>query len=75
MGGTHRDVQRMRAPARGGEPVYGLRMMGAWVSHWRTAETTDDRALGVLEDVAWPAFLVDEAFSAVASRTDAENPD
>jgi hypothetical protein len=60
-------VQR-KGPAPGGDAVYGLGMIGAWVYFWQRADTNGDRALGVVKGVVWPAFLVYEAFSAVSGR-------
>jgi hypothetical protein len=57
-----------RQAAPGGDAVYGLGMIGAWVYFWQRADTNGDRALGVLKGLVWPAFLVYEAFSAVTGR-------
>ena len=65
MGEKGQDVQRRGGQPSGGEPVYGLGMIGAWVYYWRSADTNGDRALGILKGFVWPAFLVYEAFSAV----------
>src|SRR5690242_2207262 len=71
MGEMGQDVKGRRGQPNGGQPVYGLGMIGAWVYYWRTADTNADRALGILKGFAWPAVLVYEAFSAV---TRAKNP-
>ena len=65
MGEKGQDVKGRGGQPNGGQPVYGLGMIGAWVYYWRTADTNGDRALGILKGFAWPAFLVYEAFSAV----------
>lgn len=55
-------------PAPGADAVYGLGMIGAWVYFWRRADSTGERATGLLKGMVWPAFLVYEAFSAVKGR-------
>ena len=65
MGEKGQDVKGRGGQPNGGQPVYGLGMIGAWVYYWRTADTNGDRALGILKGFVWPAFLVYEAFSAV----------
>lgn len=57
-----------RQPMAGGDAVYGIGMIGAWVYFWKKADTNGDRALGVLKGLAWPAFLVYEAFSTLSGR-------
>lgn len=53
---------------KGGDAVYGIGMIGAWVYFWRTSDTAGDKAVGLLKGLVWPAFLVYEAFSAVSGR-------
>jgi hypothetical protein len=71
MGGSEaQKASKGRQAAPSGDAVYGLGMIGAWVYFWRRADTNGDRALGLLKGLVWPAFLVYEAFSAVAGRPD-----
>jgi hypothetical protein len=53
----------------GGNPVYGLDVIGAWVYFWRRAETPRERALGMFKGLVWPAILVYEGFSALSGRS------
>lgn len=69
-GGEAQKADKGRQVAPSGDAVYGLGMIGAWVYFWQRADTNGDRALGVLKGLVWPAFLVYEAFSAVAGRPD-----
>lgn len=48
--------------------MYAMGMIGAWVYFWRLSNTTGERVLAVLKGFVWPAFLVYEAFAAVAGR-------
>ena len=57
-----------RRPASGhggGNPVYGLGLIGALAWNWQQAVTPRDRALAVLKSTVWPAFLVYAAFRAL----------
>lgn len=66
---TDAEKQKAKAaPAPGGDAVYGLGVIGAWVYFWRQADTPGGRAAGLLKGLVWPAFLVYEAFSAVGGR-------
>ncbi len=42
----------------GGDAVYGIGMIGAWVYYVRRATTNKERVLAVLKGFVWPAFLV-----------------
>lgn len=42
----------------GGDAVYGIGMIGAWVYYFTRATTTQARALAILKGFVWPAFLV-----------------
>ena len=46
----------------GGNPVYGLGLIGALAWNWQRATTPRERTLAVLKSMAWPAFLVYAAF-------------
>lgn len=42
----------------GGDAVYGIGMIGAWVYYFKRATTTKERALAIVKGFVWPAFLV-----------------
>jgi hypothetical protein len=52
--------------AAGGGAIYGLGIFGAWVYFWQQADSLGEYALAVLQGLFWPAFMVYEAFSALA---------
>jgi hypothetical protein len=52
--------------AAAGGAIYGLGMFGAWVFFWQQADTFWEYALAVLQGIVWPAYMVYEAFSALA---------
>jgi hypothetical protein len=52
-------------PASGGA-VYGLGLIGALVFFWQQAEGFGEYVLAALKSLVWPAFLVFDAFSALA---------
>jgi hypothetical protein len=52
--------------AASGGAIYGLGIFGAWVFFWQQADTFWEYVLAVLEGLVWPAFLVYEAFFALA---------
>lgn len=62
-------MAKNRNEKSGGNPVYGLGVIGAWVFFWQRAETPRERALGILKGFAWPAFLVYESFSALSAKS------
>ncbi|GAB2449566.1 hypothetical protein GCM10027062_33480 [Nocardioides hungaricus] len=49
----------------GGGAIYALGIAGAWVWFWQQADGLWWHLLAVLEGLAWPAFLVYEAFAAL----------
>ena len=62
-------MQEQRAPEKqkpvvagsgGGNAVYGIGMIGAWVYYFKRATTTQEHILAVLKGFVWPAFLVYE---------------
>ncbi len=53
--------------AGAGNAVYGLGWIGALVFYWQQADSFGEYLLAVLKPFVWPAFLVYEAFSALAS--------
>jgi hypothetical protein len=54
------------AAAAGGRAIYGLGIFGAWVYFWQQADGFWEHALAVIEGLLWPAFMVYQAFSALA---------
>ena len=48
----------VRGSGGGGDAVYGIGMIGAWVYYFRRATTNQERVLAVLKGFVWPAFLV-----------------
>jgi len=64
-GGTKVSSNGSGAAASGGA-IYGLGIFGAWVFFWQQADMFWEYVLAVLEGLVWPAFLVYEAFSALA---------
>ncbi|HVN54542.1 MAG TPA: hypothetical protein VMT46_09450 [Anaerolineaceae bacterium] len=46
----------------GSDAVYGIGMIGAWVYYLKGAVTAQQKAIGFLKGIAWPAFLVYELF-------------
>jgi hypothetical protein len=60
---TQADGRKMKVKVQGGssEAVYGLGLIGAWVYYISRASTNQERALGFLKGLVWPAFLVHAA--------------
>lgn len=54
------------AGAAGGGAVYGLGILGAWVWFFQQAETLWGYLFAIVQGILWPAFLVYEAFRALA---------
>jgi hypothetical protein len=52
--------------AAGGGAIYGLGILGAWVYFWQEAASFWEYVLAVIQGILWPAFMVYEAFSALA---------
>jgi hypothetical protein len=52
--------------AASGGAIYALGIFGAWVYFWQQADTFWEYLLAVFQGVLWPAFMVYEAFSALA---------
>ena len=42
----------------GGDAVYGIGMIGAWVYYFKRAETTEARIKAFFKGLVWPAFVV-----------------
>lgn len=47
-----------RSGGGGGDAVYGIGMIGAWVYCFKCATTTQERVQAFLKGLVWPAFLV-----------------
>jgi len=54
------------AGAAGGGAIYGLGIFGALVYFWQNAAGFWEHAYAVFQGVFWPAYLVYEAFVALA---------
>jgi len=54
--------KKMMMQYRGGgsDSVYSLGMIGAWVYYIKRASTNQERLIGFLKGLVWPAFLVYE---------------
>jgi hypothetical protein len=52
--------QKSPAPRAGGggDAVYAIGLIGAWVYHFKRAGTTQERILAFFKGFVWPAFLV-----------------
>ena len=50
----------------GGGAVYILGLIGALVYFWRLADGLGEHLVAVLKSLVWPAFLVYQAFGALA---------
>jgi hypothetical protein len=52
--------KKMTVQYRGGgsDTVYALGIIGAWVFYYRRAATNQERVMGFLKGMVWPAFLV-----------------
>ena len=53
--------------AAGSGAVYSLGIFGAWVYFWQQADSFWEYAFAILQGLFWPAFMVYEAFSAMAA--------
>jgi hypothetical protein len=52
--------------AAGGGAIYGLGIFGAWVFFWQQADTFWEYVFAVVQGILWPAYLVFDAFTALA---------
>jgi hypothetical protein len=52
--------------AAGGGAIYGLGIFGAWVYFWQQATGFWEHAYAVFQGLFWPAYMVFEAFTALA---------
>ena len=50
----------------GGGAIYGLGIFGALVWYWQQADGFWEYVLAVFQGFFWPAFMVYEAFAALA---------
>jgi hypothetical protein len=59
----HDDKKMMvRHQGGGSDTVYALGIIGAWVYYIKRATTNEERLIGFLKGLVWPAFLVYEVF-------------
>lgn len=42
----------------GGDTVYGIGMIGAWVYYFKRANTNQERVRAFFKGLVWPAFVV-----------------
>ena len=47
-----------RSSSAGGDAVYGIGMIDAWVYYFKRAETNQERVRAFFKGLVWPAFLV-----------------
>ena len=52
--------------AAGGGAIYGLGILGALVYFWQQADAFWEYVFAVIQGILWPAFMVYDAFSALA---------
>jgi hypothetical protein len=52
--------------AAGGGAIYGLGIFGALVWFWQEADGFWEHVLSVIQGLFWPAWMVYEAFQALA---------
>ncbi len=52
----------------GSSGVYGLGLIGAWVYYIGRATTNEQRVVGFLKGLVWPAFLVYDVFVFLEKR-------
>jgi len=60
-------ADRGSGTAAGGGAIYGIGILGAWVWFWQQADGFWWHVWAVVEGILWPAYLVYQAFSALAT--------
>ncbi|GAB3767345.1 hypothetical protein FB382_001605 [Nocardioides ginsengisegetis] len=60
-------ADRGSGTAAGGGAIYGIGILGAWVWFWQQADGFWWHVWAVIEGILWPAYLVYQAFSALAA--------
>lgn len=60
------DSPRTRSAPAAPEALYGLGVLGAWVWFWQQADGFWGHAWALVEGILWPAYLVYQAFAALA---------
>ncbi len=57
---TQQEHQKPKVIRQGGgsDAVYAIGIIGAWVFYLRRATTSQERILGFVKGLFWPAFLV-----------------
>ena len=51
----------------GGDAVYGIGLIGAFVWYWQQADGLWEHALGFLKSLVWPAFVVYDLLAHLAT--------
>ncbi|MFD6138368.1 hypothetical protein [Promicromonospora sp. NPDC060271] len=59
-------ADRNTGAAAGGGVIYGLGIFGAWVYFWQQADGFWEFVWAIVQGIFWPAFMVYEAFAALA---------
>jgi predicted outer membrane repeat protein len=54
------------AGSAGGGAIYALGILGAWVWFWQQADSFWGYVLTIIQGLFWPAWMVYEAFEALA---------
>ena len=60
-------MHNSNASAAGGGALYGLGIFGAWVWFFQQAHSFWEYALAIIQGLFWPAWMVYDAFKALAS--------
>ena len=60
-------MNNSNASAAGGGALYSLGIFGAWVWFFQQAHSFWEYALAIIQGLFWPAWMVYEAFKALAS--------
>lgn len=66
MTDTSKSRRRSEQASSGGGAVYFLGLIGALVFFWQQADSGGEYLWAILKSLVWPAFLVYEAFGALA---------
>ena len=55
---TEQKHPKTKVMRQGGDAVYGIGLIGAWVYYLRRATTLREGVEGFLKGIFWPAFMV-----------------
>lgn len=55
---TTQDQPKVSTTNSGGDVVYAVGLIGAWVYYFNRADTTQERILAFFKGFIWPALLV-----------------